>query len=242
MGYRALKFDPFGTAWKYLPPAEMDAAVAIVAAVREAVGPQVGLMIEFHGRLDYGSALVMMRCLEQFSPTWCEEPLAPEQIELLAQLHDQTRNPISAGERLYTLTDFYRLTALRACDVVQMDVSHCGGLSISKKIAALAAVQDMRIAPHCSIGPVALAAALHLDISTPNFMIQETFAEFDVPWRNALVGGWNPIRDGAFVLSDAPGLGLDIDEHAIAEHPYVQHAFPSLWDNRWLTNFTQREK
>ena len=70
----------------------------------------------------------------------------------------------------------------------------------------------MRVAPHCSIGPVALAACLHFDVSTPNFMVQEAFAEFDVPWRNDLVGGWNPIRDGEFVLSDAPGLGLELDE------------------------------
>jgi galactonate dehydratase len=72
-------------------------------------------------------------------------------------------------------------------------------------------------------------------------MIQETFAEFDVPWRNQLVGGWNPIKNGEFVLPDAPGLGLELDEHAIAEHPYVRHAFPSLWDRDWLTNFTQHK-
>ena len=120
-----------------------------------------------------------------------------------------------------------------------MDVAHCGGISISKKIAAMAAAQDMRISPHCSVGPVSLAACLHVDVSTPNFMIQETFAEFDVPWRNRLVRGWNPIKDGEFILADAPGLGLDIDEDEIARHPYVQHAFPSLWDGEWLTNFTQ---
>jgi galactonate dehydratase len=106
----------------------------------------------------------------------------------------------------------------------------------------MAAAQDMRIAPHCSVGPVALAACLHVDVSTPNFMVQEAFAEFDVPWRNSLVGGWNPIRDGEFILSDEPGLGLDLDEAAIAKHPYVQNAFPSLWDGEWLTNFTQTDR
>ena len=96
-----------------------------------------------------------------------------------------------------------------------MDVAHCGGILTAKKIAAMAAVQDLRIAPHCSIGPVALAACLHVDVSTPNFMIQEAFAEFDVPWRNSFVKGWNPIRNGEFFLSEEPGLGLDIDEEAI---------------------------
>jgi galactonate dehydratase len=110
---------------------------------------------------------------------------------------------------------------------------------VTKKIAAMAAAQDIRVAPHCSVGPVALAAALHFDACTPNFMVQEAFAEFDVPWRNSLVRGWNPIRGGEFVLSDSPGLGLDIDEEAIAQHPYAKNAFPSLWDGDWLTDFTQ---
>jgi galactonate dehydratase len=123
-----------------------------------------------------------------------------------------------------------------------MDIAHCGGLLVSKKVAALAAVQDLRVAPHCSAGPVALAACLHFDVSTPNFMIQEAFAEFDVPWRNRLVRGWNPVRDGELVLDDTPGLGVELDEAVIAEHPYVKNAFPSLWDGDWLTNFTQTER
>jgi galactonate dehydratase len=241
-GYRALKFDPFGTAWKELSPSEAEAAVARVAAVRAAVGPHTGLMIEFHGRLSAGAAISMMRAMEPFAPTWCEEPVAPESLDLLAEVKRQARSPIAAGERLYTQADFYRLCSLRAADVVQMDIAHCGGLLIAKKIAAMAAVQDIRVAPHCSIGPVALAAALHFDLSTPNFMIQEAFGEFDVPWRDGLVRGWNPVHDGTFTLSDAPGLGLDLDETVIAAHPYVQHAFPSLWEGDWLTNFTQNTR
>jgi galactonate dehydratase len=240
-GYRALKFDPFGVAWKDLSDDEAEAAVEIVARVREAVGAKVGLMIEFHGRLSAGSAIDMIRRLEPYRPTWCEEPIVPESLDLLAEVKRQTQTPIAAGERLYTLADFHRLTSLRAADVVQMDVAHCGGILASKKIAAMAAVQDMRIAPHCSVGPVALAAALHVDISTPNFMVQEAFAEFDVPWRNSLVCGWNPIRNGEFVLTDEPGLGLALDEDAIAAHPYVQNPFPSLWDGDWLSHFTQSQ-
>jgi len=238
-GYQALKFDPFDVAWKDLTAEEAEAAIARVAAVRQAVGPKVGLMIEFHGRLSAGSAIRMIRELECFDPLWCEEPVTPEAVELLADVKRQVHAPIAAGERLYTLTDFHRLISLRAADVIQMDVAHCGGILASKKIAALAAAQDLRIAPHCSVGPVALAACLHVDVSTPNFMIQEAFGEFDVPWRNGLVKGWNPVRDGQFVLSEEPGLGLDIDEEAIRQHPYVPNAFPSLWDRAWTTNFTQ---
>ncbi len=240
-GYRSMKFDPFGTAWKHMAADEIDAAIECVAKVREAVGPKIGLMIEFHGRLAAGSAVEVMRRLEPYAPTWCEEPVSPERVELLADVKRQSRLSIAAGERLMSEADFQRMIALGGVDVVQMDICHCGGLSTSKKIAAMAAVNDLRVAPHCSIGPVALAAALHFDVSTPNFMIQEAFGEFDVPWRNQLVRGWNPLSGGEFFLSDEPGLGLDLDLDAIAEHPYVQHALPSLWDRRWTTNLTQSD-
>jgi galactonate dehydratase len=238
-GYQALKFDPFGVAWKNLTPEESNAVVDTVAAVREAVGPGVGLMIEVHGRLAAGAAIDIIRKLERFEPVWCEEPVAPESLDLLAEVKRSVHAPIAAGERLYTLADFARLIHLRAADVIQPDLAHCGGILMGKKIAALAAVQDLRVAPHCSIGPVALAAALHFDLSTPNFMIQEAFADFDVPWRSSLVAGWNPIRTGEFLVPDKPGLGLELDEAAIHAHPYVANSFPSLWDGDWLTKFTQ---
>jgi galactonate dehydratase len=241
-GYKALKFDPFGTAWKDMTPTESEAAVELVAAVREVVGPQIGLIIEFHGRLSVGCAIDTMKKLERFNPLWCEEPVIPESIDLLLAVKKQARLPIAAGERLYTLPDFYRLLSERAVEIVQMDISHCGGLWISKKVAAIAAVQDIRVAPHCSNGPVALAACLHFDLSTPNFLIQEAFGEFDVPWRNDLVHGWNPIHNGEFMLPDTPGLGIELDEDVIAQHPYVKNAFPSLWDGEWLVNFTQDKR
>jgi galactonate dehydratase len=240
-GYRAMKFDPFGTAWKELSGEQVEAVVEIVAAVREAVGPRVGLMIEFHGRLGAGAAVAMIRRLLRFEPAWCEEPVVPESLDLLAEVKRSSACPISAGERLYTQADFHRLLALRACDVVQPDLAHCGGILAGKKIAAMAAAQDVTVAPHCSVGPVALAAALHFDACTPNFLVQEAFAEFDVPWRAALVGGWNPLDRGEFRLPDTPGLGLELDDAAIAEHPYVPCPFPGLWDDDWQTNFTQND-
>jgi len=239
LGYRALKFDPFGIAWRDLTPEQTEAAVERVAAVREAVGPKLGIMVEFHGRLSAGSALDMMRRLERFDPLWCEEPVVPESLDLLAEVKRRTHLPVAAGERLYTLADFARLAQLRAVDVVQPDLAHCGGILAGKRIATLAAVQDIRVAPHCSIGPVALAAALHFDVSTPNFMIQENFGDFAVPWRHDFVCGWNPIRNGEFVLSDEPGLGLSLDDKAISAHPYVAHAFPSLWDEEWLNKIKE---
>jgi galactonate dehydratase len=240
-GYRAMKFDPLSTFWKDMSGDEMAAAVERVAKVREAVGPGVALMIELHGRLSAPCAIELMRRLEPYEPAWCEEPVSPERVELLAEVKRLARSPIAAGERLVAEVDFQRMLNLRSVDVVQMDICHCGGLLTSKKIAAMAALHDVRVAPHCSIGPVALAAALHFDASTPNFMIQEAFGEFDVPWRGSLVRGHDPLEQGEFVLSDEPGLGLDLDLDAIADHPYVPGSFPSLWDDRWITNFTQSD-
>ncbi len=238
-GYRAMKFDPFGTAWMELTPAELQTAVEIVAAIRNAVGPDIGLMIEYHGRLSEQCAIDVIGALEKFNPTWSEEPVPPEWLEWLAQVKRSVSGPIASGERLYTLADFTRMINLRAVDIVQMDVAHCGGILMSKKIAAMAQAQEIRVAPHCSVGPVALAAALQLGFCTPNLMIQEAFGEFDVPWRNDLVNGWDPLRAGWFDLSEQPGLGLDINERAIGRHPYKPNTFPSLWDKHWLTDFTQ---
>ncbi len=238
-GYKALKFDPFGTAWKEMNRDEMDESEALVAAVRSAVGDKIGLMIEVHGRLSVGSAIEMGRRLEKYCPAWYEEPVSPNSLELLTEVKRALPFPIAAGERLYTLEDFYRFTAMRAADIVQMDPAHCGGLLLTKKIAAMAEAQDIKVAPHCSIGPVALCAALHVDWSTPNAMIQENFGDYDVSWRNDLVFGWNPVKNGEFALPEKPGLGIELNTALCAKHPYKKNSFPSLWDKRWLKDFTQ---
>ena len=129
-------------------------------------------MVEVHGRLSAGQAIATGRRLEHYDPAWYEEPVTPNSLDLLKEVKQALPFPIAAGERLYTLEDFYRLIQIRACDVVQMDLAHCGGLGIGKKIAAMAEAQDLSIAPHVSIGPVALCAALHFDWSTSNVLIQ----------------------------------------------------------------------
>jgi galactonate dehydratase len=240
-GYHALKFDPFGTAWKEMSREQMQAAETLVAAVRAAVGDEIDLMIEAHGRFSVGCAIAMGRRLKPYRPAWYEEPVTPNSLDLLAEVKAALPFPITAGERLYTLEDFYRLISLRAADIVNLDPAHCGGLLLTKKVAAIAQAQDILIAPHCSIGPVALCAALHIGWSTPNALIQENFADYDVPWRNDLVCGWNPSQQGEFLLPEKPGLGIELDTAACAAHPYVRNSFPSLWDQQWLTDFTQNE-
>jgi galactonate dehydratase len=241
-GYRGLKFDPFGVAWKEISREELSRVVALVSGVRRAVGEDCLLMIEGHGRFGVETAVEIGKALEPFIPAWFEEPVTPDSIDLLVEVKSRISTRVAAGERLYTIPDFFRLINRRAVSVVQMDVAHCGGILTSKKIAAMASAQDLLIAPHCSIGPVALAAALHLDMCTPNFMIQECFSEYDVPWRSELVQGWNPLRQGVLELSDRPGLGLEINQQAIAAHPYVRNSFPSLWDRSWSEQFTQNAR
>ena len=238
-GYTGMKFDPFEQAWKDMTQAQMRAAQDVVAAVRDAVGEGVDLMIEVHGRLSVGCAIEMGRRLTPYRPAWYEEPVTPHSLDLLAEVKRALPFPVAAGERLYMLEDFARLAALRACDVVQPDLAHCGGLSMGKKIAALCQPQDMRLAPHCSIGPVALCAAIHFGWATPQVMVQENFGDFDAPWRDELVAGWKPMANCRYVLPDKPGLGIELDDAACARHPFVKHAFPSLWDQRWVAEFTK---
>ena len=240
-GYLGMKFDPFEQAWKDMDEQQMRNARDIVAAVREAVGDDIDLMIEVHGRLSVGCAIEMGRRLAQYRPAWYEEPVTPHSLELLVEVKKELPFPVAAGERLYMLEEFARLAALRACDIVQLDLAHCGGLWIGKKVAALCQPQDMRLAPHCSIGPVALCAAIHFGWATPLVMVQENFGDYDAPWRNDLVGGWNPMETGAgrYRLPDKPGLGVELNDAVFAAHPYRKHAFPSLWDRRWVAEFTQ---
>lgn len=238
-GYTAMKFDPFGVAWKTMDNATMATAEAIVAAVRHAVGDDIDLMIEVHGRLSVASAIEMGQRLIPYRPAWYEEPVTPWSLDLLHEVKASLPFKMAAGERLYLLEEFSRMAALRACDVVQVDLAHCGGLSIGKKIAALMEPQDMSLAPHCSIGPIALCAAIHFGWSTPHVIYQENFGDYDVPWRRDFVGGWNPCSKGEYELPSRPGLGIELNVEACAAHSPQRNPFPSLWDDRWIKEFTK---
>lgn len=237
-GYTAMKFDPFGVAWQTMTPEAMEAARKIVAAVREAVGNHVELMIEVHGRLSAECAIEMGKLLVPLCPAWYEEPVVPLALEACRTVKDALPFPIATGERLYTLEEFERLCSLGACAIVQPDLAHCGGLSVGKQIAALTVRHRLCLAPHCSIGPVALCAAVHFGWATPSVMVQENFGDFDVPWRRDLVKGWHP-PPGDIPLPERPGLGIELDDAVCARHPYKRSSFPSLWDDRWLKEFTR---
>jgi galactonate dehydratase len=236
MGFRALKWDPFGTAWMQMDSAARRRALAIVRAVRDAVGPDVELMIEGHGRLDVPTAIAMAQELAPFRPAWFEEPIPPDSIDAMAEVKRGSPIPIATGERLYEPHRFQELLAKGAVDILQPDVCHAGGLAETKRIAWLAQLAVKPVAPHNPMGPVGNAMTLHLAAAIPNFMILETMAT-DVPWRAEIVPGEDLVlEDGWMGIPDKPGLGIEIDEDACVRHPYraydLRHYRGTLTDIR----------
>ncbi|SFU16409.1 mandelate racemase/muconate lactonizing enzyme family protein [Mesorhizobium sp. YR577] len=217
-GWRALKWDPFGQNYLRLERTERMRAIGIVEAVRAAVGLDVELMIEGHGRFDVSTAISVAKDLAPFRPYWFEEPIPPESIPALADVRSKSPVPIAAGERYYEIQRFQELIAAHAVDYLQPDVSHVGGLAEARRIAAIAHAQYLPICPHNPLGPIANAMTLHVAASTPNFAWLETMVS-DVSWRSEIVREHVVIRDGHMVIPTTPGLGIDINEDACAEYP-----------------------
>ncbi|AZO61053.1 galactonate dehydratase [Mesorhizobium sp. M1A.F.Ca.IN.022.07.1.1] len=219
-GYRALKavFIPYSH--YHAPLVEVDKVGRLMEALRKTVGPEVEIMVDFHGRpASASTALAYIDALAPYRPMFVEEPLPPGETGALAQLVAKSRVPIATGERLIDRPEFDDLFRARAVDIVQPDICHCGGLLEAKKIAAMAEAVSVGVAPHNPLGPIAGAAALHFAVSTPNHLIQEEMVGA-VPWYFEVVKG--PIRmiDGCWQVPDAPGLGVEVDEAVADRHPY----------------------
>jgi galactonate dehydratase len=226
-GYRALKavFIPYTHYIAPLP--DIDKVARLMEALRTTVGTSVEIMVDFHGRpASVGAALAYIDALEPGRPMFVEEVLPPGETVGLAQVAAKARVPIACGERLIDRLEFDDLFRIRAIDIAQPDICHCGGLLEAKKIAAMAETAGIGIAPHNPSGPIAGAAALHFAVSTPNHVIQEEMVGA-VPWYDEVVRG--PIRmvDGHWPLPREPGLGVEVDEQVCDAHPFapeVQHA------------------
>ncbi len=234
-GYRALKFDPFGAGFYELERAEKLRVVALVEAVRDAVGPDVEILIEMHGRFNPPTAVEMARELAPFEPSWLEEPVPPENLAALKRTADGIAPlgiPIATGERLHTAYEYRELFELQAADIIQPDITHFGGLLNVKKLAAWAEAYYMLIAPHNVGGPVSTAAALHLAACTPNFKIQEHFNDFAEPYVKGSAPGVPEVVEGFFPLPSGPGLGVTINEALIREHPQQDIHF-NLFADDW---------
>jgi galactonate dehydratase len=234
-GYRALKFDPFGAGFYELDRAEKNRVIELVEAVRDAVGPDVEILVEMHGRFNPVTAIEMTRELARFRPSWVEEPVPPENLAALKKASDAITPmgvPIATGERMHTMYEFRELFELQAADIIQPDITHFGGILNTKKLAAWAEAYYMLIAPHNVGGPVSTAAALHLAACTTNFKIQEHFNDFADSFVKEAAPGVPEVVDGYFALPEGPGLGVTLNEELIAAHPRQKVHF-NLFADDW---------
>jgi galactonate dehydratase len=225
MGYKALKWDPFDVADLEMNAKQRGQTIEIVEAVRDAVGPDVSLMLDVHGRLNVPTAIAMCKALAPFDLAWIEEPTPPESIDALADVRAHSPVPIAAGERFYEPGKFLEALNKRAVDILQPDVSHAGGLGETKRVAHLAHTHLIPVAPHNPVGPVMNAMTLHLSVAIPNFSVFETVS-IDVPWRKELVRETLQFRDGAILAPTAPGLGVELIEEACGRFPYEATDLP----------------
>ena len=234
-GYRALKFDPFGEGYFELEAAEKRRVISLVEAVRDAVGPDVDIFIEMHGRFNPITAIEMIRELAAFKPGWVEEPVPPDNLKALKKVAQAVNGlgvPIATGERLHTLYACRELFEYQAADILQVDISHFGGIKYTKKLAGWAEAYYMLVAPHNVGGPVSTAAAFHFAACTPNFKIQENFNDFDKAYVKQAVTGLPEIKDGYFPLPEGPGLGVRLNEDIIEAHPRQKVHF-NLFAEDW---------
>jgi len=203
--------------------APVAAAEQAVAAMREAVGPQIDIMVDCHARPSPAMGLQFAKALEPYRLYFLEEPCWPELVQSLSHINASVSTPIATGERLTHLSQFRDLFAARGCEVAQPDITHCGGLSAARKIAALAEAYRVALAPHNPQGPVSTAASFEFGFSQPDYVICETVSE-DVEWRAEIVQDHHALnkRNRTVTPSDKPGLGIDINEAAILKHPFEQ--------------------
>ncbi len=231
-GYQALKFDPFGAGFYELDLAEKARTIELVEAVRDAVGPDVEILIEMHGRFNPVTAVEMARELERFKPSWVEEPVPPENVAALKKAAEKINIPIATGERIHTRYEFRELLEAQAADYIQPDITHFGGLLETKKLAAWAENYYVLVAPHNVGGAISTAAALHFAASTPNFKIQEHFNDFADEWVKSVAPGNPEVVDGYFALPQGVGLGVTVDLEAVKAHPR-QQVFFNLFAENW---------
>jgi galactonate dehydratase len=224
-GFTALKFDPFPGPWREWIDREAERfAVARVRAVRQAIGPDVDLLVEVHRRLAPLNAIRMARLLEEFDPFWFEEPVSSRQLDELALVRQRINLPVVTGEELYTKLDFRPVFERQAANIINPDICNCGGILELKEIAAMAEAYAVQVAPHnYNSTTMGLAATVQLCACVPNFLITEYFVNFEETGR-AIAPNALTVEDGYIALPTEPGLGVGLDEAALLARPY--QAFP----------------
>jgi galactonate dehydratase len=220
-GFTALKMGVGGPIKTVDNLETLERLVEQFAGVRSAVGKKVDVGIDFHGRVSPAMAVRLAKALEPYYPMFIEEPCLPENVDTMVTIARSTTIPIATGERLFTKWGFREVLEKQAAVIMQPDLSHCGGILEAKKIAALAECYYAAIAPHCPLGPIALASCLQLDACTPNFLCQEHVTTGEGYLKEPF-----KIVDGYIEVPTKPGLGVELDDEAIA-----RQAHDGTWDN-----------
>jgi galactonate dehydratase len=225
-GFTALKMNAVPETERVDSPSAVDAAAERLATVREAVGDDVDVGVDFHGRVSKPMAKRLVAALEPHDPFFVEEPVLPEHNDALPEIAAHTTTPIATGERMYSRWDFKEVFEDGSVDVIQPDLSHAGGITEVKKIAAMAEAYDVAMAPHCPLGPVALASCVQVDAVAPNALIQEQSLDIHYNETSDVLDYLEDpsvfdYEDGHVDLPEGPGLGVQVDEDALraAEEP-----------------------
>ena len=228
LGYSAFKvvFIPF--THFTVTNQELKNVNLLMSSLRDKVGDDIEIMVDFHGRCGSGrSAIQYVKELEPYKPMFIEEPIQPGDTSTLLQIKESINCPLATGERLIGLQEFEPIFHLRAVDIAQPDLNHCGGLLEAKSIAAAASVANIAIAPHNPNGPIAGAAALHFASSTPNHIIQEVMDQ-SVPWYNDVIST-SPIerKGNSWEVPSTAGLGIEVNEKEASKYPFKQEIMPT---------------
>jgi galactonate dehydratase len=232
-GYTALKFDPFGSAWRTLSRRDFDLSVDIIRAVRDAVGPSVDLLIEGHCRFNVATAIEFSEAIHQFRPAWFEEPVPHTNIAAMIEVARRSPVPIATGESLSSKQQFAELLKHEVVNILQPEPLNLGGLFTARIVAGMADAHFGVIAPHSAQGPICSAACVQLNASIPNFFIHEIFDEFNEPWEKEIVTNPVVVVNGYIDVPERPGLGTDLNIDEIKKHPYQQENYLPLFKPGW---------
>lgn len=233
MGFTALKFDPFGSAYRYMEHEQERLSIGIIRAVREAVGDGVDLLIEGHDRFSVSTAIRLAHLIEEFNPMWFETPVLSTDIKSTLHVAASVKVPIASGERFTRLSEVFALVADRSVSIVQPETLSIGGISGAMKAAAIAESAEALVALHQAQSPLNTAINAHIHASIPNFLIQECFDDFLEPWALDLFEGVPRVEGGFIEPPERPGIGVELNEAEAARHPYGRSNFLRLFDDGW---------
>ena len=235
LGYTALKFDPFGDAYRVISRYEEDVSIDIVAAVRDATGPNIELLIEGHSRFTVATAITIGHRLQPFHIGWFEEPVPHHRIASVVEVSRYAPVPIATGESFYSTAHFAELVKHDAVHILQPEPMSLGGIQPILDVAAMAEANNCMISPHCAQGPVGSFISMHIAAACPNCFLKEHFDDFEVDWVKDLLIGDMKHEDGHLHVSDAPGLGASLNHDVINAHLSTENRFIALFKPGWET-------